>query len=332
MTMISAETERIVDYILAHRKVSIQAFLKEKNIASYGKKEELRTTIEKKVSEDLMTTQDLIAFLNTIEGWGNQHVYLYVAPTGESEKWKDQKKVTEILKKANYLPLLNNIRPIILPDDPTLSTIEWSPNRVRFVWVERRAWEIRVPELDRSGYDVGLSESVSLKAYQLNEARGLTSFDWNLATGHAALLIQRLPSGENYVDKQREYEDTIEEFIPISNFTRTRLSRSIKKLEASKDVRNRQLAIETVRGARIQYSSKSRKVDVFDDPDARKSKEALGGTSSLLGNFYWQPREQHLTREIHTKIYATDNRIGIFGECSESEVQYVLSRIRFFGR
>ena len=332
MTMISAETERIIDYILAHRKVSIQAFLKEKNIASSGKKEELRTKIEKKVSEDLITTQDLIAFLNSIEGWGNQHAYLYVAPTGESEKWKDQKKVIEILKKANCLTLLNNIRPIILPDDPTLSSIEWTPNRVRFVWVERRTWYSRVRELDRNGADLGLPETVALKAYQFNEARGLTSFDWNLATGHAALLIQRLPSGENYVDKQREYEDTIEEVIPISNFTKFQLSRSIKKLEASKEVRNRQFDVETAKGARIQYSSKSRKVDVFDDPDARKSKEALGGKSSLLGNFYWQPREQHLTREIHTKIYATDNRIGIFGECSESEVQYVLSRIRFFGR
>ena len=53
-------------------------------------------------------------------------------------------------------------------------------------------------------------------------------------------------------------------------------------------------------------------------------------TSSVLGNFYWIEAPPHLEQFLHVKLYATDQRVGIFGECSEAEVQYVLSRIRYY--
>ena len=45
------------------------------------------------------------------------------------------------------------------------------------------------------------------------------------------------------------------------------------------------------------------------------------------GNFYW-PMPGEVKREIHIKLYGKDQRVGIFGECSEEEVRYVLRGVR----
>ena len=207
-----------------------------------------------------------------------------------------------------------------------MSSVEWTKDRVRFIWVEKREWNLRRDDLDSE------EDGVLYKAYEDKVARGVTSFDWNLATGQAALMIQRLPSGERYDEIRQDYEDAIEDAVHISNFTRVKITKAIKKLEKSDEVNNRQVAHETGQGGRAQFTSKSRKTDAFDDPDLKKSRDALGQTSSVLGNFYWQEKDGKLDRQLHTKLYASDQRVGVFGECTEEEVQYVLSRIRHFGR
>jgi len=117
--------------------------------------------------------------------------------------------------------------------------------------------------------------------------------------------------------------------VTISSFERLRASRGIPRVEGSGEARSRQLAHETRRGSRATFTSRGRKRDAFhDDPDLRASRSALGETSAVLGNFYWQPLEGRLTREVHVKLYAQDQRVGLFGELDEADVRYVLSRIR----
>ena len=50
--------------------------------------------------------------------------------------------------------------------------------------------------------------------------------------------------------------------------------------------------------------------------------------AGLLGNFYWLPARGGLARELHSKLYASDQRVGIFGEHLEKDVRHVLVRIR----
>jgi hypothetical protein len=141
-------------------------------------------------------------------------------------------------------------------------------------------------------------------------------------------MIQRLPSGENYDAIREQYEEMLEESVHISNFSRRDVQRAIKKVENSKEATTRQVAHETQIGGRIAFTSRGRQAGVYDDPALKKSRVALGQAASVLGNFYWQPTPPELERQIHVKIYATDRRVGIFGEFTEGEVRYVLSRIR----
>jgi hypothetical protein len=128
---------------------------------------------------------------------------MYKAPDGEKHVWKSESLAKTRLVKINAAELFNRRRPLVLPETPTLSSVEWSADRVRFIWVEKREWKHRRDDLDCQ------EDGVLYRAYEDKVARGITSFDWNLNTGHAALIIQRLRSGERYDEIRRDYEAAI---------------------------------------------------------------------------------------------------------------------------
>jgi hypothetical protein len=327
-TLTPADISRLVDYVFAHRKDAIKDFLADDTLPANIKKDELRSRFEKAITAGEKDPPSLVSLLDSIEGWGNQHIYLYEAPEGETKIWRSETRAIARLKKMECENLFNRRRPLVLPDEPTLSSVEWTANRVRFIWVEKRDWELRREDLDQHAVKLDEAGNIKLKAYESKASRGITSFDWNLTTGEAALMIQRLPSGERYDEIRLQYEQAIEDAVHIADFERRDIRKAIRKIENSIEVSKRQVAHETQHGGRISFTSKSRKADAYDDPDLKKSRKALGQTATVLGNFYWFEAPPQLERSIHVKLYATDRRIGIFGECSEREVQYVLSRIR----
>ena len=317
------EIDQLVEYVFGHRKLPIQGLLEEQGLTKSGKKAELRERLEDALVDRQITPDKLVDLLDHVEGWGNQHVYLYISSPSEQKAWKKEKEVRERLANHKVEKLFNRRRPLILPKKPTLSSIEWSTGHVRLVWVEKREWEQRLEEEDV------VEDGIFYKAYKPQVSRGITKLDWNLLTGEAALMIQRLPSGEKYDEIRVAYEAEIEKFVKISDFTRVRSRRAIRKLEDAKEVLNRQVEHETQGGGKAAFTSKGRKTDAYADKDLKKSREALGGqTMSVLGNFYFLPKANKLERNIHVKVYSKDQRVGIFGECTEQEVTYVLSRIR----
>jgi len=320
---------QIVEYVFAHRKEAVKRFLSTRNFPTSGTKEELRERVDAGLADGSISAEDLIGLLDTIEGWGNQHLYLYQAPADQNREWKDEDKAKKRLSDAGVGELMNRRRPLVLPDTPTLSAIEWSKSRVQFVWVEKREWEVRLEDKDKPTNAHG----VSYKAYEAQLARGITTFDWNLISGEAALMIQQLPAGDNYDSVREVYEKELLPILDLASFSRRRIRSAIRNIEKSKEALNRKIELETRRGATASYTSKGRKTDAYADPDLKKSRDALGGqTTSKNGNFYFLPKPKKLTRMIHVKLYSKDQRVGIFGECVESEVQYVLSRIRQHSR
>lgn len=84
------ELDRLLEYVFAHRKTAVQEFLLHFGLPTTGRKIELRARVQAGLADGTITADDLIALLDTIEGWGNQHIYLYKAPPGELRDWKTE--------------------------------------------------------------------------------------------------------------------------------------------------------------------------------------------------------------------------------------------------
>ena len=324
-SLTEGEIELVLDYLLLHKMAFTQDFLRDRGLPFSGTKAKLRERLEGYLSDGRLDAPDLVRLLNTIEGWGNQHIYLYKGSSKLIEPWLEEDSVRKRLADLGLADLFNRQRPLVLPEETTLSSIEWTPERVRFVWIEKRQWEERVSEEDIE------EEGMVWRAYRINVSRGLIAFDWDLASGHAMLMIQRLPRGTKYHHIRDRFERELEPILDLSQFEQVRVSRAIQRIQESGEVRRRQLAYQTRRGGKATFTSADWSRDTFADPDLERAGQALrSGTAGLLGNFYWLPVQGKLGRELHSKLYASDQRVGVFGEHLEQNVRYVLFRIRYY--
>ena len=162
-------------------------------------------------------------------------------------------------------------------------------------------------------------------AFEVLQSRGIVSFTCDLVSGLAELSVQRLPSGNAYVAEKNKYLLQLGRFFDVAKLSMQKVSGAIKKVDQAAGIRKRSSQLATALGYQVTYTSRSLKDDVYKDPTVRKARKALGSTVvGRLGNFYWPISG----RDVHIKLYAKDQHIGIFGECTEAEVTSVLSEIR----
>lgn len=326
----------LLDLLFDHRAEVIRGFLRDHYKPTSGTKEQLRDRIAECVEAGEVSCDELLDLLDTVEGWGNQHVYLLKAPSASPvlQQFAKEASVRAILRRNNCEHLFNRRLRLVLPVNPQLASVEWNSTRVRFVWVERRVWRERRPDLDRHSNANGdrvVEDNVEFDAYQVFQGRGLVAFELDLVSGQAALLIQALPSGNDYGAVRGRFYEQLHPLLDVSGFTSVRVGRSITHLESLPGVRRRQIEHSTERGSRITYVSSERNVDAFADPSLNRARHAAGErVVGRLGNFYWRIQEDG--HEIHVKVYAVDNRVGFFGECDESEVRHVLRSVRQHSR
>lgn len=319
-----SDAEKLLDLLLMHRMSWVQAFLRERELPFSGERQRLRTRLCAYVADGSVTVDDLVGLLEEIEGWGNQHIYLYTLDDTLLRTLENETKVREALGRSRCSKLFNRRLPLVLPDKLTLSSVFWTRQRLRFVWVEKRTWRERLREEDRKDGDM------EYDAYRRKESRGLVAFDCDLVAGNAELLIQRLPSGNRYLEQKQRFEKELQQFVDLSHLQEFRISAGIRKIDEAKNIRKRSTQLQTPQGSRIVLTSKSRTEDAYRDPTIRRAREAVGhNAAGRLGNFYW-PAHNGQLREIHVKLYAQDQRIGIFGECSQEEVKNVLSSVRAY--
>jgi len=321
------DREELLDCVLVHRAERIREFLAQVSLPRSGTKDILRERLAEFLETDSERAVQLVEFLNEIEGWGNQHLYLYKSSAALCSRWRSEAHVTSVLKRNRTLGLLNQPRPVVLPEKRTVSEIRWSPARLRIIWNERREWFVRDEEADKEADD---GETV-FRAWKRNIARATLAFDWDLATGDAMIMIQRLPSGTNYPEIRDELLEALTPFVAVRDFDITRVSVAIQPLQLNRaEVRERRINWETVRGGKASFTSAGKRYAVNADETLRRMADAgKNDVQGSLGNFYWLAgKGRTLKEEAHTILHRKDQRVALAGEKRESEVRHVVGRIR----
>lgn len=334
------QRQLLLNYLSAHKMEYVQNFLRKKGLPYSYLKSDLPKKLTEFLNNQMIQLSELVDLLNSIEGWGKQHVYLYTAPSTLSRQWRNSLQVHQTLRSAGLEDLINKSRPLILPAQPTLSTIEYSEERIRFVWVEQRTSRVRIPDQDRiepveTINPIGsFQDRVILQAYRMKIARGLVVFEWNFNTNDALLLIQQMPTATKYKMIRSQFENYLKPIFDIDAFDKIRVSRGLSSIEKSQETRRFHMTFQSLdnRG-KIAVTSARKENDVFkDDPVIDRARIALADNAAgLLGHFYWVPIAGGLNREVYTQIYGEDDndqRVGILAEHKEKNIRYVLSRIR----
>ena len=280
----------------------------------------------------------IIVFLDEIEPWGKQHVVIYDGPTYDIAHWRDAdwvRKYLEIHELNNYL---NTQIPLALPETLTLSSIQWSPTKLRITAVERREGALREPELDREGEVEDLE--VIYKAYIYRIVRGLSIFEWDLVSNQAFFQITQLPSGQRYEDASTRFSELFNNILQVQDFTSVDLRDVISRLHAveqagTPEARSHGIGYRTLLGRTLTGRSSLGAgallgETVIDDAMASIREVGVGH----LGNFYWLPdptgdrTTNPLETEVHVELVGEYKRVNFLTTNCEQDFRYVLQRIR----
>src|SRR5437867_647670 len=143
---LNEEQQALLTFLLALRLDRVRDFLGRKGIAKYGNRADLRERLEENLADGTITIVDIVDFLDEVEPWSKQHVFLYDGGDGLVEGWQDDDALRARLTEANVDELLDGRLPLVLPEELTLSAITVEQGRfVTVAAVERREYREREP-------------------------------------------------------------------------------------------------------------------------------------------------------------------------------------------
>lgn len=329
------EKKAIVDFLIGLKASEIRDFLEIHSQKKGGKKEELRERIQDLLYTGEITYEDIVHFIDRVEPWGKQHVFLFEGPEGESiNNWRDNNWVEQHLRSYEVENYMNVHLPLILPDALRLSSITYNEKLLKIMAVERRDYWERAPNADETRRaDSG--EIMELRAFVHKVKRGLVIFEWDLVANNAMLQVSQLPSGAKYEKVLERFKRLVSPWLDLSWFPNLDIRRAIARLHEAEEqgrpeARSHAIDYSSIEGRRLLGRSPTSIDSLLGEEvidEAMKNIRDHG--AGHLGNFYWLPSGNNpLSKEAHVFIIGWSGRVNFTTPNNEEVVRYVLSRVR----
>ncbi len=334
------EQRALLTFLLALRLDRVRAFLARHEIAKYGSRADLRQRLEESFANGKIDIVAIVDFLDEVEPWSKQHVFLYNGGDALVDDWKDPATLRTQLAVAGVAELLDARLPLVLPEDLALSAITIEDGRfVTISAVERREYREREPSRDRVEVDAS-GRTVELVAYIHVVTRGLLTFRWDLLTNTAALHITQGGRGYEYQAAEQRFAKLVQPFLQFDRFSPTDLQSLIRRLHelaqtGTPEARPHRLGYRSRGGRSIEAASPTYRDSVTGEAAIDGALATIADESTgRLGNFYWlagvSPNgdTNPLPDDLHLIIVANESRVNFMVPTSREIVTYVLQRIR----
>jgi hypothetical protein len=337
---VSEEQLQLVDYVLSLRADRVRGLLSLHGIPTSGPKRVLRERLLTAVALETISSEEIAGYLDEVEPWGSQHVYLYDVTDELSKSWRDSDQALGELERVGLADLVAEPLALTLPEQLTLAAIEISPEAIEIRAVDTRRYTERLPDLDREAEVDGLA--IEFRAYAQRLSRGLLTLRWDLTDSQASLHISKAHRGYEYEEAEADFAKLVADWLPFEgSFARLNLRKAIKKLAkrerdgATPLTRSARVGLQSAGGREIDISSANIHTSTAGEKPIDEAVEAIAKVSrGRLGNLYWLSQADcavsgnPLEEELHTMVLAADSRIHFMTPSSREAIAYVLRSVR----
>jgi hypothetical protein len=316
----------------------IRDFMRAESIAGLANnKPELIEAVKSALRDGDASWQDFVNYLDQVEPYRKQRVYLLQALEGTDGTWSPD-QLRNGLATAGQQDLLDAKVPIAVPATLQLSSVTINDSHVEVLAIGRRTYRHRVKELEgqvqvpRAGLEVQLYEYVHVRAW--------VRLELDLSTGSLAIRASRLPQ-ERLQDEL--YEDFLQlaSWFPLSSFNPLNLRKAIETLHADE--------VNTPHEARVQAVGYDSATGLRSSMRGATGQQSVTGHGTQVdgaiatirnssqgedGNFFFLPPNNGgppgtpLKREVRTVVQANDGRVDFPRPLERDELQHVLRRVR----
>ena len=327
--------------VLAQGNVFVKELLRKHHITIGATKAEFEKNLIAAIDEDKLTEEQFEEWLGEVEGWGDQHVYLYAVSraTAEDPAWRDPAKVLARAKKARLGKYWEAKSSDAFPEERTLTGIYLDDGCFRLVWHEGFPQWIYEEDKNLPPRWEGL-DYYEYRAYRQRLKRSVMRFEYETGSGAAALFMQIPWSKADHAAAKDQVRMILRHFLDVEALEEMSLGRAIKALDrgtlTEKDREKSGVAsqaswfLSRKKDAYVRFGSTAAGVDYTRVDSVRKVREAL--PKSVRGDegiFYFLRKKVRAkwSRGIKVQIYAPQKRIRIWHQCSRSDVYKIVGRI-----
>jgi hypothetical protein len=316
--------------VLAQGNTFIKELLREKNIRIGATKTEFEQNMVAAIESGELQREHIESWLNEVEGWGDQHIYIYTIPSAIRGAMRDSVAIEKKIRAAGLLGLWNKSLSLEFPRKSTLTGINQQGDQLTFVWHQGTEFAIRKRDMDRREEIQG--DTYEFRAYRIRSDRSVTRFVARPKDGLAAIFIQSAWDEDEHQTLLRDISDVVNKIVPFDSLQRLVIEKAIKQLDG--DALNRSgVVVQSTRlsaaGAYVEFASTStsggyQEIGVVRDVRRAVQPKQFTGTN---GSFL-VPRSDSDPQKIRVKLYGEDRRVRLTHQMTQSEVWSVIERIR----
>ena len=317
----------------------IKDLLRSKDIRIGANKDEFEANLSQAIETGELTLADVRVWLASVEGWGNQHVYLY-GLSSSLRRELTEPRIRQRVTDAGLDGVWKGETALAFPDEPTLTSVSFADATLRLVWQESSPNWTPVPEKnyqEQEGLDL-----YEYRAYGQVERRAITRFEAHVKEGIAGLFIADPIQGAEHQTAIKEAKRVLALLMDVNALERglmdiALISRNLDQQNVPSS-KNTSPGVKTQRsrlssgGAYVEFAANSRDKAYWEEPaiqDVRKSvrTQQLSSFQGAEGVFIFQQDDAGLDRPLRVQLYGKDRRIRLWAQMQASEVWAILSKL-----
>lgn len=346
------QLERLVKgIVVAQGNDFVKELLRERGIRIGTTKSDFERNLLEAIGGGRLVREDIEEWLDRVEGWGDQHIYLYNVPAAIARDpvWRSAAAVRKRIEEAGYGDYWNVRTSLEFPEEMTLTGISRTEGSLTLTW--HRGAESWVREKTRDYRETIEGDLYEFRAYRYRAKRAVTRFvlrtgDDDQATWSAALLIPIAINSPEHEELQDQVAQTLGRLAPLADFKALQhqpvaIANVIKKIDqAGLTSGNGGPRVTTQSteffsgGASVRFSARSLHDDYRTSGPVRAVRRSIGGPQleQFVGSNgsleFLQHPSNGLSRDVKVQLYGTDRRVRIWKQLSAEEVWAVLDTLR----
>jgi hypothetical protein len=318
--------------VSAQGNLFIKELLRSKGVRIGATKAEFLEHMFEAIDDGFLSEADFEAWLDRVEGWGNQYVYLYNWEPPPEEDWRDPKVVQARVKKAGYQDSWDASSSLAFPEDLNLTGIYFRNQRLRAVW--HRGFNSMVHDKSKDYEEILDGDRYEFRAFRERSERSVMRFDLRCAEGIAGAFLQVAASSEDHKPALDQMMAVAGQLLGASTLSRVDVGEIMRKLEKRQlegghDFTTQQ-AMWSGPGAYVLFGADDPKGNYQDVDVIRQVRLAL--PASVVGSRarmrFQAPEEEGPAREVGVNLYGTDDRVWLRSQMTEGQVWSLLDFIR----
>jgi len=318
----------------------VKELLRKKNIRIGVNKDDFERHLSEAIESGQLTLEDVETWLNEVEGWGNQHVYLYnitTALNGDLTRPKIQRRV----RAAGLDAFWDASTVMTFPDEPQLTSITFADSVLRLVWQEASPdW---APEPEKNYTEREGLEEYEYRAFRKVEWRAITRFEAHADLGLAALFIPNPIRGDEHKAAIAEARRVVALLMNLEELDNGQMDIAIVSRNLDqKNMPTNKTPNPAVKAQKSRLRSGDGYVEFatagdkayWQEPAIQEVRNAVRAPQLKVfhgeqGVFIFQEGD-HLTRPLRVQLHGKDQRIRFTAEMNVGEVWAILTKLSLY--